>query len=342
MAEDPLERPRWTGESLAGRSILLRCEQGFGDSLQFIRYARILKRQGATVYVLCREPLARIIRTSESVDRVICLGDPWPQFDVYIPLVSVPSVLGTTLDNVPAEIPYLEPNSQLTEQWKAELSRVRGLKVGISWHCDPEHPVQNRRIPLAQFSGIARTKGVQVYSLQFGAGREELAEQTSLPIIDLGDRLGDFHDTGAIVRNLDLVITCDSAPVHLAGALGIPVWVVLPFAADWRWMLDRSDSPWYPTMRLFRQSRQGDWQGVFAVIDSVCFWQSVTASRASSPSSSAECLPLRTVLMTSVSSAANESTGSADCIVGRSTLPSWRRTVSGMFVSGFPSMTAKS
>jgi hypothetical protein len=212
--------------------------------------------------------LARIVATAAGVDHVVCVGEPLPAFDVYIPLLSVPGVVGTTLDNIPADIPYLSPDAALVNQWKAELGPTIGLKIGISWHCDPDHPVRNRRIPLAFFSGIARTRGARVYSLQFGAGREQLHElRESLPIVDLGDRLGDFHNTAAIVKNLDLVITCDSAPAHVAGALGVPVWVALPFAPDWRWMLDRSDTPWYPTMRLFRQRRAGEWQDVFDEIE---------------------------------------------------------------------------
>jgi ADP-heptose:LPS heptosyltransferase len=183
-------------------------------------------------------------------------------------LLSVPGVVGTTLDTIPANIPYLQPDAALVERWKGELRGTPGLKVGISWHSDPTHPVRNRRIPLVHFAGVARTPGVQVYSLQFGAGREQLEQlDERLPIVDLGDRLGDFHNTAAIVRNLDLVITCDSAPAHVAGALGVRTWVALPFAPDWRWMLDRSDTRWYPTMRLFRQPKQGDWQSVFVEIE---------------------------------------------------------------------------
>jgi tetratricopeptide (TPR) repeat protein len=265
MAEDALTQPRWNGEPLEGRTILLRCEQGFGDSLQFIRYAGVLKRQGATVWAVCRAPLQRIVATATGVDRVFCVDDALPPFDFYIQLISLPSVLGTTLTNIPAPIPYLFPDPQLVDQWRGELN-APGLKVGISWQADPTHPARNRSMPLAEFANIARTRGARVYSLQFGSGREQLSE-SGLPIIDLGDRLGDFHNTAAIVRNLDLVITCDSAPAHVAAAQGVPTWVALPFAPDWRWMLERPDSPWYPTLRLFRQSTMGDWRSVFADIE---------------------------------------------------------------------------
>ncbi len=267
MSDAAFDAPRWTGSSLDGKTILLRCEQGFGDNLQFIRYAELLKRRGATVLVWCRPPVARILRTNAGVDCVLRVGDPLPPFDFQSPLASVPGIIGTTLETIPSEVPYLAPDAELVDYWKSELARDQpgnapALKIGIAWHCDPTHPDRTRWIPLARFAGIARNPGACVYSLQMGAGREQLAS-ADLPVIDLGDRLGDFYNTAAIVRNLDLVITSDSAPAHLAGALGVSVWIALPFAGEWRWLVERADSPWYHTMRLFRQTRPGDWPGVF-------------------------------------------------------------------------------
>lgn len=261
--------PRWQGEDLAGRRILLRCEQGMGDILQFVRYAELVKRRGGAVIVECQAPVARLIASCPGVEEVVVQGQPLPPIDAYLPIVSLPGVFGTTLETIPARVGYLEPDAELVAHWKAELDEPAAFKIGIAWHGNPAHP-QNRvrSFPLSHFAGIARRSGVRLYSLQWGAGREQLADWTGeTPIIDLGDRLGDFYNTAAIVRNLDLVITCDSAPAHLAGALRAPVWVALTYVPDWRWMLDRADSPWYPTMRLFRQAHRGDWAGVFAAME---------------------------------------------------------------------------
>jgi tetratricopeptide (TPR) repeat protein len=260
-----LAEPRWTGSPLAGRTILLHSEQGLGDTLQFIRYAELVKRQGGTVLIEVHPALASLLARCPGVDRVIAGGEPLPKFDVHLPLLSLPRVFGTSLETVPAKVPYLLPDAASLEKWKRELGAETGFKIGIAWQGNPAHRADRfRSIPLARFAGLARMRGVHLYSLQMGAGREQLSALAGpLPITDLGDRLGDFDHTAAIVRNLDLVITCDSAPAHLAGALGVPVWVALAFAPDWRWMLDRGDSPWYPTMRLFRQNAPGDWEGVF-------------------------------------------------------------------------------
>jgi tetratricopeptide (TPR) repeat protein len=260
-----LAQPCWTGEPLPEGTILLRAEQGLGDTLQFVRYAELVKRQVGRVVVECQAPVTRLVASCAGVDQVIAMKEPLGDFDVQLPLLSLPYVLGTRLDSIPNRIPYLSTDSELVRRWKDELDEPGMLKVGIAWQGSPSHGRDRfRSIPLAHFAGILKLPGVRVYSLQMGAGREQLASlPAEAPIRDLGDRLGDFYDTAAIVSNLDLVITCDSAPAHLAGALGVRVWVALPFAPDWRWLLERSDNPWYPTMRLFRQSAPGDWKGVF-------------------------------------------------------------------------------
>ena len=178
-------------------------------------------------------------------------------------------MLGATLETIPAKVPYLFGDEASIAEWRAELDDDRSLKIGIAWQGNPAQPRDAfRSIPLAHFGGIAHAGGVRVYSLQFGTGREQLNEVAAdWPVVDLGQRLGDFHHTAAFIRNLDLVISCDSAPAHLAGALGVPVWLALAFAADWRWLVDRTDSPWYPTMRLFRQTRPGDWDSAFRPIE---------------------------------------------------------------------------
>jgi ADP-heptose:LPS heptosyltransferase len=233
-----------------------------------VRYAELVKQQGATVIVECKPPLARLFASCPGVDRVMTRGEPLPRFDVWTTLLSLPGIFETSLATIPAKVPYLWPSEALVEQWKDELSKEKAFKIGIAWQGNPTQLSDRfRSLPLAHFAGIAATRGVRLYSLQMGAGREQLADRANaLPITDLADRLGDFHNTAAIIRNLDLVITCDSSPAHLAGALGVPVWVALAFAPDWRWMLKRPDSPWYPTMRLFRQQSSGDWDGVFESI----------------------------------------------------------------------------
>jgi hypothetical protein len=260
----------WEGSPLHGRTILLRAEQGLGDTLEFIRYAQLLKQQGATVFVECQKPLLRLLARCPGIDRLLAQGEPWPEtVDVQIPLLSLPSRLGTTLATVPAPIPYLSADPDLVAHWAQQLRSDGTFKIGIVWQGSPAYrDDQSRSIPLAQFAPLARLEGVQLISLQKGRGTEQLrkvADQFS--ILDLGSQLdetaGPFMDTAAVMKNLDLVIACDTAIGHLAGALGVPVWVALPFVPDWRWLLHRGDSPWYPTVRLFRQSVPGDWPGVF-------------------------------------------------------------------------------
>ena len=262
------KQPRWDGSPLEGRTILLCYEQGHGDTMQFIRYAEMVKQQGGTVIVECQAPLVRLLAGCAGVDQVIAHGEPRPPFDVHIPLLNLPGVFHTSLETVPAKVPYLAPDPEAVTQWKKKLGRKKGLKIGIAWQGNPDFRKDCfRSIPLTHFGMLAETPGVRLFSLQFGTGREQLAQYVdSWPITDLGDELGDFSNTAAIMKNLDLVITSDSAPAHLAGALGLPVWVALTFAPDWRWMAKRADSPWYPTMRLFRQTKHGDWAGVLQEI----------------------------------------------------------------------------
>jgi hypothetical protein len=179
--------------------------------------------------------------------------------------LSLPWVFGTTLATIPANIPYLSADPGLRTQWQRRLGAVEGFKVGIAWQGNQQHPLDQRRsVPLRTFAPLAGIPGVQLVSLQKGPGREQLIELADrMEVLDLADELVDFADTAALMSNLDLVITVDTAVTHLAGAMGLPVWVVLPSFPDWRWLLDRDDSPWYPSMRLFRQTAWGDWEGVF-------------------------------------------------------------------------------
>ena len=262
-------QPLWDGSPLEGRTILIHTEQGLGDTLQFIRYAPLVKQRGGTVIVECPTALGQLLAGCTGIDRLIARGAPLPSFDVHAPLLSLPRVFGTTLANVPANVPYVVADAALVEYWRSELSSVPGLKIGIAWQGNPRFPADcMRSIPLTHFTPLAQVDGVRLFSLQKGTGREQLPAVASyLPVIDLAHRLdettGGFMDTAAVMKNLDLVVTSDTSIAHLAGALGVPVWVALGFGADWRFLMGREDSPWYPTMRLFRQTRMGDWDGVF-------------------------------------------------------------------------------
>ncbi len=260
-----LTQPLWDGSSLQGKSILLYPEQGLGDTLQFIRYAPLVKQTGATVIVQCQPPLLRLLATCAGIDRLLPEGADLPPFDVQAPLLSLPRILRTTLASIPANIPYLSADPDLRARWRQSLSGVADFKVGIAWQGNPGHKRDRQRsVPLAAFAPLAEAPGVRLVSLQKGPGHEQLTELAErLRVLDLTDELEDFADTAALLSNLDLVITVDTAVAHLAGAMGIPVWVALPIVPDWRWLLERQDSPWYPTMRLFRQTAWGDWAGVF-------------------------------------------------------------------------------
>jgi tetratricopeptide (TPR) repeat protein len=265
----PFRPPQWDGAPLAGRSILLHTEQGIGDTLQFIRYAALVKQRGGTVLVECPAGLRPLLASCPGIDRLLARGEPLPPFDVHAPLLSLPTAFQTTLDTVPAPIPYLRPDPAHVEKWRRELEPGQEFKIGIVWRGSPHYKADRQRsIPLAHFGPLTRVEGVRLYSLQKGPGSEEVSQLADrLAVTDLGSRLdevtGAFLDTAAVMHRLDLVVTADTAAGHLAGAMGVPVWIALPFSPDWRWQLDREDSPWYPTVRLFRQQTAGDWDAVF-------------------------------------------------------------------------------
>lgn len=259
----PTPVPRWDGEVLEGRTILLRCEQGLGDVLHFIRYATLVKQRGARVVAEVQPALVRLVTSCPGVDEVVAKGDPLPPCDFYAHLLSLPRIFRTTATTIPVAVPYLTPDESSLAAWGKELASDPLCKVGIAWQGNPEHPADHRRsIPLARFAPLAELSGVRLYSLQAGAGREQLVDGPP-SIVDLGDRLGDFCHTAAIMRNLDLVIACDSSAAHLAGAIGVKVWMPLAFTPDWRWLLEGEETRWYPSMRLFRQTTPGDWRNVF-------------------------------------------------------------------------------
>ena len=272
-------QPAWDGSPLAGKTILLYAEQGIGDTLQFVRYVPLVQERGGRVILQCPLQLMKLLATLPGIERLVVKDDPLSAFDVHAALLSLPAIFHTSLDNVPASVPYLQANADLIEHWRKELAKsdvdyrtfASGpvFKIGITWQGNPAFKDDRyRSIPLARFERLASVPGVQLISLQKGPGIEQLQELGErFPILDLGNRLdedsGPFMDTAAVLKNIDLVISSDTALPHLAGALGVPVWVALPLVPDWRWLLEREDCPWYPTMRLFRQTKLGCWQNVF-------------------------------------------------------------------------------
>ncbi len=266
----PCAAPRWQGQPLQGQTILLRAEQGLGDTLQFIRYAALVKQRGGRVLVECQQPLLQLLARCPGIDGLVARGaTPSEKVDVQAPLLSLPCLFGTTLATVPAPIPYLSADPCLVEHWRQQLCPLPAFKIGIAWQGSLLYRSDRARsIPLTAFAPLGRLKGVQLISLQKGLGTEQLRDVADhLAILDLGSRLdetaGAFMDTAAVMHSLDLVLTCDTALGHLAGALGVPVWLALPFVSDWRWLLHRDESPWYPNVRLFRQREPGNWPEVF-------------------------------------------------------------------------------
>ncbi|MGE5655155.1 MAG: tetratricopeptide repeat protein [Actinomycetota bacterium] len=256
--------PLWDGSDLEGRTIFLYPEQGFGDSIQFIRYAVLVQQRGGKVIFECPQPLWRLFSQVAGIDRLIHQRAVAPEFQVRASLMSLPYLLGTTLETVPSQEPYLAVPERVEHQLKIQSDRE--LRVGLVWACRLNHPTHYRRsCPLSYWLPLLEIPGIAFYSLQkeVAVADLELLNAYDEKIQSLSCFLGDFAQTAAIISQLDLVITVDTAVAHLAGAMGKPVWVVLPFAPDWRWMLEREDSPWYPTMRLFRQSEFGEWQSVF-------------------------------------------------------------------------------
>ncbi len=265
-------QPRWDGGPLEGKTILLWSEQGLGDTIQFVRYAPLLRQRGATVFVEAPPQLLPLLRRCEGIDRLLPYGGPLPDFDVQCPMLSLPTATHTSVNTVPARVPYFSPDPERLRQWSEHLRAVPGFKIGIAWQGSARYAGdKHRSIALKHFAPLAQLPSVRLVSLQKGHGSEQLAAvASSWPIVDLGRELdeagGAFMDTAAILAELDLVVTSDTSLAHLAGALGVSVWMALAQASDWRWLLDREDCPWYPTMRLFRQRQFGDWDEVFGRI----------------------------------------------------------------------------
>jgi Flp pilus assembly protein TadD len=275
-----VERPLWSGESLQGRIIMLHYEQGLGDTIQFLRFARLVKERGGHILVFCQTPLLRLAAHCAGVDLAFDGTSYQPGCHVQAPLPSLPAIFGTTLATLPADVPYFRLDPLVVERWRSKLTEAlaadsgrgaaappsRPLLIGVAWQGKSTHPFDRwRSFPLDALAPVAALPGVRLVSLQAEDGLEQLRARTArFPVIELSSsKPRDFQDTAAIIRLLDLVIAPDSAVAHLAGALGARIWAALSTIPEWRWMAGREDSPWYPTMRLFRQKTLGDWDDVF-------------------------------------------------------------------------------
>jgi tetratricopeptide (TPR) repeat protein len=256
-------RARWDGSAPEGKVILLYAEQGFGDVIQFARYAPLVAERGARVIVTCQPKLKALLKGMDGISDVFDNTEPLPAFDACCPLMSLPRIFGTTLESIPARVPYLYPDAEKALRWKARLAGA-SLKVGLYWATDTQSRFASlKSFTLGELATLADIAGVTYYSLQRGAAASQAAHPPrGMALVDLSAELADFSDDAALIANLDLVISIDTATAHLAGALGTPVWTLTHFPPEWRWLLGRDDSPWYPGMRLFRQARAQPWKQV--------------------------------------------------------------------------------
>ncbi len=264
-------QPQWRGEAAAGRTLLIHAEQGFGDTMQFCRYASLVAARGLRVIMEVQEPLARLLRSLAGVELVVARGEATPAFDLHCPMLSLPLALGTTLANIPGVVPYLHADAAKVAAWHTRLKAMvdQGPRIGLAWAGNPRKhsrglaAVDGRRsMTPDRLAPLFDLPGMRFFSLQ----KDGPAASEEFPLIDLMHEMEDFADTAALIANLDLVISVDTAVAHLGAALGKPVWVLDRFDPCWRWLAGRRDSPWYPTLRLYRQARPGDWDAVVAEV----------------------------------------------------------------------------
>jgi len=260
-----LPMPQWRGENLAGKTLLIHAEQGHGDTIQFLKLAAPLARSGAKIVAVVSTALAALAKTVPGIDSVVVHGQSAPKYDFHSPLLSLPLLMSLRVETIPTGAPYITAPADRIEHWRQRLAGIEGRKIGIAWQGNPNHIGDRwRSVRLDRFAEIARMAGVTLIAVQKGFGRDQLDSWTGPPILDLGAELADdFADTAGLLKSLDTVITVDSALAHLAGALAVPVSILLPSNADWRWLQDRTDSPWYPSAVLHRQARFGDWDSAF-------------------------------------------------------------------------------
>ncbi len=268
--------PRWQGEDLGGKTILLHGEQGLGDALQFMRFVPEVKALGANIVLEVDRSLVRLAKSLNAADAIIAPGDDIPRVDYCCPLMSLPKVFKTDAGNMPSRVPYLRADPAGAKAWKERLANCSQLRVGLCWAGGPgfsrprvdgarTNRAFARSITLQHLAPLAVLDDIVFVSLQKGESAKQLQESV-LPVMDWTGEIGDFADTAALVDALDLVISVDTSVAHLAGALGKPVWLLHRFDGSWQWLIDRDDSPWYPTMRIFRQPKPGDWNSVVGAV----------------------------------------------------------------------------
>jgi tetratricopeptide (TPR) repeat protein len=261
IKKPPCSQPVWNGEPLEGKRILVYAEQGLGDAIHFVRYAAMVAARGGEVIVGCQVALQRLFRTAANVPSVITGGDDVVAFDLQVAMLSLPMVFQTRRESIPREVPYLFANPAQAESWRSRMGqRCSRLRVGLAWSGDSQHRRdRGRSIALRMLQPLWQLEGFEFFSLQLGPEAAQLAEFPAAAIVDHTNSIADFADTAALMTELDLIISVDTAVAHLAGALGRPVWTLLSHVPDWRWGLEGEETPWYPTMRLFRQPALGDW-----------------------------------------------------------------------------------
>ncbi len=273
LPKQPASPPLWDGSPLNGRSLLVIAEQGLGDAIFMVRYAAMLAAEPYRARVLlgCSQPLLKLLRTAPGVHEIYSNPEHLPHVDVQIPLMSLPGRLGTTPQTIPSQVPYLQADPQLAGQWRAKIlaaDPASRLRVGLTWASGMSANDSRRRtMALDTLAPLAAVEGATFFSLQKdGAAKQAAHPPAGMKLLDFTDDLHDFSDTAAMIETLDLVITVDTAACHLAGALAKSTWTMIPFVSDWRWLQGRTDTPWYPTMRLFRQTSRGDWSSVVTPI----------------------------------------------------------------------------
>jgi hypothetical protein len=265
------KQPLWTGGDVTGKTILLHAEQGYGDTIQFARYVPLVARAGATVLLEVQQALKPLLARLQGVTQTVGRdqqgnSEPLPPFDRHQYLISLAHIFGTELNTIPAEIPYIRAPEERLKLWQQRLPPTDRLRVGLVWSGNPQVKTDARRsIGLPLITPLLSVPGIEFVSLHREVRAEHVATLQALPqIVHFGEQLNDFADTAALIANLDLVISSDTAVAHLAGAMGKRLWLLTMLSPDWRWLLHRSDSPWYPTARLYRQERFGDWTSVVA------------------------------------------------------------------------------
>jgi Flp pilus assembly protein TadD len=261
--------PRWTGrEDLSGRTILLSAEQGFGDTIQFVRYVPMVAARGATVLLEVPRGLGTLLRTIPGAAQVFEIGDPLPGFDLHCSLMSLPAAFGSDLHTIPGAMPYLAADPSIVADWSRALGPWRKMRVGLAWSGRFQHADdRNRSIPLDLLAPLLNRTDITCHVIQFDIRDADRRTMIDFPnLSDHSATLTDFAQTAGLLASMDMIVTVDTAVAHLAGALNMSTWVMLAHSADWRWMRDRDDSPWYPSLRLFRQAQRGDWHNVIAQV----------------------------------------------------------------------------